>query len=74
MSSSKKDGELKTHAYYPTSKFQTDSAEHDIALIKLTHPLKLSDQVKLAALPSPTRTIDGQLRCFWLGLVMAEFW
>ncbi|OWJ99863.1 hypothetical protein Celaphus_00015653, partial [Cervus elaphus hippelaphus] len=38
----------------PHPSFKQDSAEHDIVLIKLTHPLKLDDQVKLAALPSPT--------------------
>ncbi|KAI4575162.1 hypothetical protein MJG53_003092 [Ovis ammon polii x Ovis aries] len=29
----------------PHPNFKQDSAEHDIALIKLTHPLKLSDQI-----------------------------
>ena len=38
----------------PHPSFKQDSAEHDIVLIKLTHPLKLNDQVKLAAVPSPT--------------------
>ena len=38
----------------PHPSFKQDSAEHDIVLIKLTRPLKLNDQVKLAALPSPT--------------------
>ncbi|XP_068824544.1 serine protease 58-like [Capricornis sumatraensis] len=33
----------------PHPNFKQDSAEHDIALIKLTHPLKLNDQEVLAA-------------------------
>lgn len=32
--------------------FTRDSAEHDLMLIKLKHPLKLNNQVKLVALPN----------------------
>ncbi|XP_014640254.1 PREDICTED: serine protease 58-like [Ceratotherium simum simum] len=34
--------------------FTRVSAEHDLMLIKLNHPLKLNDQVKLAVLPNTT--------------------
>ncbi|KAF5910631.1 hypothetical protein HPG69_004719 [Diceros bicornis minor] len=34
--------------------FTRVSAEHDFMLIKLNHPLKLNDQVKLAVLPNTT--------------------
>ncbi|XP_077741023.1 serine protease 58-like isoform X2 [Canis aureus] len=34
--------------------FTRDSAEHDLMLIKLSHPQKLNDQVKLVALPNTT--------------------
>uniref|UniRef100_A0A4X1THX5 trypsin n=1 Tax=Sus scrofa TaxID=9823 RepID=A0A4X1THX5_PIG len=39
--------------------FTWDSAEHDLMLIKLTHPLKLNDQLKLVLLP--TTTTDRRL-------------
>ncbi|XP_044769551.1 serine protease 58-like [Neomonachus schauinslandi] len=40
--------------------FIRDSAEHDLMLIKLNHPQKLNDQVKLVVLPNTTDDRRGE--------------
>ncbi|XP_004763464.1 serine protease 58-like [Mustela putorius furo] len=40
--------------------FSWDSAEHDLMLIKLNHPQKLNDQVKLVVLPNTTDDRRGE--------------
>lgn len=40
--------------------FTRNSAEHDLMLIKLSHPQKLNDQVKLVALPNTTDDRRGE--------------
>lgn len=41
--------------------FTRDSAEHDLMLIKLNHPLELKDQVKLVVLPNTTNERRGEM-------------
>ncbi|KAM8791713.1 serine protease 58-like [Rhynchonycteris naso] len=45
-------GNLKARLTVQHPNFTQDSAEHDLMLIKLTHPLKLNNQVKPVALPN----------------------
>ncbi|XP_040331615.1 serine protease 58-like isoform X3 [Herpailurus yagouaroundi] len=40
--------------------FTRDSAEHDLMLIKLNHPVELKDQVKLVVLPNTTNDRRGE--------------
>ncbi|XP_016072525.1 PREDICTED: anionic trypsin-2-like isoform X2 [Miniopterus natalensis] len=49
-----KTGDLKALLTVQHPNFSRDSSEHDLMLIKLTHPLKLNNEVRLVVLPNTT--------------------